>query len=272
MFKIFGSRSKDDGGEKSATIKEIEQFLHVHEAPESPVGTSLGSKGGFTTLGKSGETQKLYVTEKLFAHAFTDVLHLNKCPDTVRAITKHPKEPKKKIAITAKTANDKDRVTMVSQKTGDLFCVVQQNIHLTRQTYHIYGGEPMPKPGDKNQKHAHHPAPVDKVHHHGKALFPYAKAEVKSSGTIHLSLDVYDPADHAYHPDVYTVERISSSSGGWLASKPFLVKRLGIPAALLKKGDFPDGITCPAWNCTIGPGIDPILITGLIAIMDTQNL
>jgi hypothetical protein len=259
MPKFFGGHSGGDSDSKS--IEDIEKFEHVHEAEESPVGTSMGSKAGFTTLGNG--TQKLYVTEKLFAHAFTDVLHFPKCPDTIRVITPLP-DKKKKIAITAKTANTKNRVTLLSQK-GEALGVVQQAIHLTKQTYHIYGLDPLQK-GEKR----HHAAPVDKVHHQGRALFPYGVVEVKSGDDV--SLNVYQPSAGAYRPDVYTLERLSTKSGGWFSTKPFLVKRLGIPAALLRKGDFPDGITGPAWDATVAPGIDPILIVGLIAIMDTQNL
>lgn len=229
----------------AAALSEIEQYNEV--LPRKLDEPLLGQKARILPATEPGHPAKLYVAEKLFAYnAFSQ----NKFKDKIKVVSSAEE-------VVCKTANVKDRV-IIADCEENVFALIIQSIHLTSQSYTIYGIEPI----FPRQK----PSPHRYENHN---LFAWAKVTALSKKS--LSVDVCD--ERGFEAEVYTLERVDAGSQGHLfGSKPVLVKKYGQAAAILRQGEFHDGISGPVWSGTVAPGVDPAMLIGFIAILDTQSV
>lgn len=209
-----------------------------------------------------GKILKVLVAEKLFMRSANS--------STVGKLIGHENEllwsvgPKKgkgnkaagiTTSITRDHSKNISKSVLILDSSGEEYiAVVTRYPSFKRQWYSVHGFHPM-VPHQPSQ-----PYKVDGVDQ-GKSLFNWAKVEKNDSGRI--VADLYNKGGEMVIGDQLPM--------GLLGDNIRLLMKDGRAAAVLRKGQFPTDNGAPqgpVWDCTVAPGIDPLLIICMMAIND----
>lgn len=254
MRKILHPFESKDQQRKE--LEEIEKFEYVHtrDKDEALLAGNLGVK----PTAKAGETLSLFVTEKMFSHTkitdFADKITEKILPaDKLKTSWKVTPGAEGKSSPVAK-----DKLLILDDSGEKPVVMIVRHVHISVRSYDIFSVDPV-RPGQKpssRQKYEKKP-----LYHLGKVKFSEEEKE--------YAMEMYS-GKGAYEDDAFTMVEVPS--GKMFGEEVVLVRRAQKAAATLRRGRFPEEVVAPAWEGTVAPGIDPLIITCLAAIYDDQQL
>lgn len=198
-----------------------------------PIGSHVG--GGPSTVGPT----RIIVKEKLFSWSGDDF-----------GIKQYPSRAPfgNGLKMKGKVFAMRDQMTLVDGN-GEMVAVCLRKFELVGQTFKIY----VPNPRFPGQKRSNQD-------YNGIAPL-YTYCEVRREPFSMMQLVFMDGKEG--RPEFV----ITRAGGMW--PKKRLVKRRGIPAALMEGGTW--GGNFNSYNLTINPGIDPCLMVCICAICDEMD-
>jgi len=251
MRKIFHPFESME--EKRKELQEIEKFQFVHPRHKDEI--LLAGKIGVKPTSKAGDTLTLLLTEKVFSHS--------KISDFADKVTDKITDKLKTSWIVSPgafgkcTPMKKDKL-LVLDNSGDLIAMVVRHVHISTKHYDIFCPDPV-RPGQRHSSHQKY----DK-----KPLFHFGKVKYNEEDKEY-AMEMYS-GKGTYEDDAFTMKEIPT--GKMLSEDILLVRRAHKAAATLRRGHFPEGVVTPAWEGTVAPGIDPLIVLCLAAIYDDLQL
>jgi len=248
----FGSKE-----EKQKELEEIEKFQYVHKRNKDEV--ILASSLGVNPTTKAGGTLTLLLTEKMWSHnKITDFA--DKITDKILSSDKLKTSWKVSPGAQGKSSPMAKHNLVILDDSGEkAIAMIVRHAHISSSShYDIFSAEPV-RSGQRPSSHQKY----DK-----KPLYHLGKVQ-RDEDDKGFTMDMYS-GKGGYEDDAFTMEDFST--GKFFEQDILLVRRAEKAAATLRRGRFPDGVVTPAWEGTVAPGIDPLIILCLAAIYDDQQL
>jgi len=268
---------------QSLTEKATNGFEYVHHMKEDE--PLLGGKAGIKPGKNPGETITVYVTEGLWSTQIIKKLpiiddnlpHLATSSFSVRSpsssLTTEKNEDTKISHIPGKSICSREKIVFLSHNSIIAFGIREKKS--LQRSYTIYGTTPI-APGQRpstDEKLEDHYTDLD--HNYGdrnsneftddrpkRKYYTWMRAH-ENLWDNKFSIDLFGPK--GYHKLPFKSQKIKT---GFLQPITFLWSKDGHPAMLMRRGYFPDGVKGPAWELTVAPGIDPMLMVCFVSILD----